>query len=75
MMISLHRLNGQSIVLNADLIEYVEATPDTVVTLTSGNKLRVLENLDEVQRRVVAYKRAIHGPEPSHDGGTPAASR
>ncbi|TAM57852.1 flagellar protein [bacterium] len=73
-MISLHRLNGQSIVLNADLIEYVEATPDTVVTLTSGNKLRVLETLDEVQQRVIAYQRAIHEPESPQDGPDTAAA-
>lgn len=63
-MIPLRRLNNQPIVVNCDLIESIEATPDTVVTLTSGNKLIVRESLEEICRRVIAFKRAIYGPEP-----------
>ncbi|MDA8071203.1 MAG: flagellar FlbD family protein [Actinomycetota bacterium] len=47
-MILLTRLNGEQIVINADLIERAEATPDTVLTLTSGTKYVVAETLDEV---------------------------
>ena len=61
-MIALRRLNNQPIVVNCDLIESVEATPDTVVTLTSGNKLIVRDSLDDVRRRVIEFKRAIYGP-------------
>ncbi len=46
-------------VLNADLIETVEATPDTVITLTNGKKLIVEETMDEVVRRVMDYRRAL----------------
>lgn len=46
-------------VLNAELIETVEETPDTVVTLTNGKKLIVEESMDEVVRRVMDYRRAI----------------
>ena len=63
-MIPLRRLNNQPIVVNCDLIESVESTPDTVVTLISGNKLIVRETPDEITRRVVEFKRAIYGPRP-----------
>jgi flagellar protein FlbD len=61
-MIALRRLNGQSIMVNADLIESLEATPDTVVTLTSGNKLIVRDRLEEIQDKIIDYKRKIHAP-------------
>ncbi|MBP2650219.1 MAG: Flagellar protein [Firmicutes bacterium] len=47
-------------VVNADLIETIEETPDTVITLTSGKKLIVSESMDEVVRRVMEYRRALY---------------
>ena len=47
-------------VLNAEIIETIEQTPDTVVTLTNGKKLIVEEQMEEVVRRVMAYRRALH---------------
>ena len=67
-MIALRRLNNQPIMVNPDLIESLEATPDTVVTLTSGNKLIVRDSMDEVRERIVEFKRRIYGP-----GATPTA--
>ena len=61
-MIALRRLNNQPIMVNPDLIESLEATPDTVVTLTSGNKLIVRDSMEEVQAKIVAFKRKIYGP-------------
>ena len=61
-MIALRRLNNLPIMLNADLIESLEATPDTVVTLTSGNKLLVRDSMDEIQTKIVEFKRRIYGP-------------
>lgn len=62
-MIKVTRLRARDeLVVNADLIETVESTPDTVITLTTGHKILVEEPLDEVVRRVIAYKRAIHQP-------------
>jgi flagellar protein FlbD len=61
-MIALRRLNNQPIMVNPDLIEFLEATPDTVVTLTSGNKLIVRDTMDEIRDRIVEFKRRIHGP-------------
>jgi flagellar protein FlbD len=48
--------------VNADLIESLEATPDTVVTLTSGNKLLVRDSMEEIQSKIIDYKRQIYGP-------------
>ena len=53
------KLNGEPLVLNAELIELVERTPDTVVTLTTGRKLLVRESVEEIVRRVLDYKRRI----------------
>lgn len=58
-MIELTKLNGNSFVLNAELIETVEATPDTVVTLTTGRKYIVLEKKGDIINKVIQYKRCI----------------
>jgi flagellar protein FlbD len=58
-MIKLTRLSHEPLVLNSDLIECMEATPDTVITLTTGQKLRVSETADEVIARIIAFRRAI----------------
>lgn len=60
-MIDVTRLNGKSFVLNAELIEVMEETPDTVITLTTGHKYVVKENLDEVMQKILTYKRNIIG--------------
>jgi flagellar protein FlbD len=57
-MIKLTRLGGEPFLLNADLIQYVEARPDTYVTLTTGERVVVVESMDEVLRRAVAYQQA-----------------
>lgn len=61
-MIRLTRINQTPLVLNSDLIEHVEVTPDTVVTLSGGQKFLVLEPPDEVIRRVIEFRRAIQSP-------------
>lgn len=58
-MIRLTRLNHSPVMLNADLIEHLEVTPDTVITLTTGQKFMVLESADEVRDRVIEFRRAI----------------
>jgi flagellar protein FlbD len=57
-MIKLTRLGGEAFVLNAELIRYVEARPDTFITLTTGERLVVLESMDEVLERAVRYQQA-----------------
>jgi flagellar protein FlbD len=61
-MIYVTRLNHAAVVLNSDLIEYVETTPDTVISLTTGEKLMVRETAEEVVARVVQYRRSIAAP-------------
>ena len=58
-MISLTRSSHEPFVLNSDLIEYLESTPDTVITLTTGQKLRVRESTQEVVAKIVEFRRAI----------------
>ena len=60
--IALTRLNGHPMMVNCDLIESLEETPDTVVTLTSGNRLVVRDRMLEVQQKIVDFKRRIYGP-------------
>src|SRR3974377_2411933 len=62
LLVRLTRLNHASVVLNSDLIEHIDITPDTVITLTNGQILRVLETAEEVIRRVVDYRRRISSP-------------
>ncbi len=59
-MIKVTRLSGEMVVINAELIETVEATPDTVITLTTGKKLVVVEEPEEVVERVMAYRREAY---------------
>jgi len=58
-MIRLTRLNDREFVLNCEMIQYLEQTPDTVVTLLNKEKIVVKEGLQEVIGRVVAYQRSI----------------
>jgi flagellar protein FlbD len=55
-MIKVTKLNGTQLVVNADLIEFIEATPDTLISLTTGRKIMVLEDLDEVIRKAMGYR-------------------
>ena len=58
-MIRLTRLNRAPMVLNSDLIEHIDVTPDTVITLTTGQILRVRETADEVVERIVDFRRRV----------------
>ncbi len=62
-MVRLTRLNHLPLVLNSDLIEHIEETPDTVITLTTGQIVRVRETADQVVQLVVEFRRRINGPE------------
>lgn len=57
-MISITRLGGQEMWVNADLIELVETTPDTIITLTTGKKVLVRETPEQICARVLRYRRA-----------------
>ncbi len=58
-MIKVTRLNGEPIYLNSALIEFIETTPDTMITLTTGKKVIVKENIDDVIERIVEYNSKI----------------
>ena len=70
-MIYLTRLNHAPIIVNADLIENIENTPDTVITLTNGHKIVILETAAQVVDRVVQFRRSIHQPPAEPDPGRP----
>jgi flagellar protein FlbD len=59
-MIRLTRLNHAPMVLNSDLIEHIEVTPDTVISLITGQKMMVLESANEVVSRVIDFRRCIY---------------
>ena len=61
-MVRVTRLNHTPIVLNSDLIEHIEGTPDTVISLSNGQRLMVLESAEEIVNRVVEFRRRIHAP-------------
>lgn len=60
-MIKLHKLNGQEVVVNAELIETLEPGPETVVHLATGNKIPVKETADDIISKVVEYRSAVNG--------------
>lgn len=59
-MIKLTRLNGQPLTLNAELIETVEACPNTVVNLATNNRYLVRESVDEVVEKVIEYRKRVN---------------
>ncbi len=59
-MIRLTRLNQTELYVNAELIKFVEATPDTIITLVNDQKVLVQETVDEVLRKVIEYKRSVN---------------
>ena len=61
-MIRLTRLNDTEFIINAEMIEFVEAIPDTIISLQSGKKVMVLEPVDEVVERIIEYKRRCSQP-------------
>ena len=58
-MIELTRLNGHPLVINAELIKFIEQSPDTVITLVTGDKMVVREPAPEVMQRVLDYRRNL----------------
>jgi flagellar protein FlbD len=58
-MIQLTRINHKPVVINSDLIEHIESTPDTVVSLSTKQSFMVLESVEEVIQRVIEFRRKI----------------
>ena len=59
-MIRVTRLNGSIFFVNAEMVEFVEATPDTVITLTDGTKLVVRDTTDIVIKQIMVYRQQTH---------------
>lgn len=72
-MIHLTRLNRTPLFLNSDLIEHLQSTPDTVITLTSGHNFMVLESPQEIISRIVQYRRRINSELPTVGSVQPSA--
>jgi flagellar protein FlbD len=73
-MIHVTRLNHAPLVLNSDLIEHIEVTPDTVITLTTGQKFMVLESAEENIDRVVAFRHMAHAYCPKFEDAADASA-
>lgn len=58
--ISLTKMNHSVIIINADQIEIIESTPDTVITLLTGHKYIVVDTAEEVVEKVIKYKQRIY---------------
>ena len=61
-MVRLTKINKKEIYINADLMEFIESTPDTLITLTTGKKILVSESVDEVIERIIDFKKRIMNP-------------
>jgi flagellar protein FlbD len=61
-MIPLTRLNNTTLIVNSDLIVFMEETPDTIITLSNGDKMAVQEKAKEVIHRVINFRRSIFNP-------------
>lgn len=59
-MITVHRLNNESFLVNQDLIEFIEETPDTIVSMQSGRKLVVTEKVAELEKAILEYRRNVN---------------
>jgi flagellar protein FlbD len=57
--ILVHRLRGEPMFINCDLVESIESTPDTIVTMVDGRRLVVSESPDQVIERVRDYRAAL----------------
>lgn len=58
-MIQLTRLNNSPLIVNSDLIKFVEQSPDTVITLINGEKILVRETAEKILERIVHFRRAV----------------
>jgi flagellar protein FlbD len=65
-MIRLTRLNNQPLAVNSDLIKFVEQSPDTMLTLVTGEKIVVRETSQQVLDRIIEFRRSIAGELPRH---------
>jgi flagellar protein FlbD len=70
-MIRVTKLNNEEIVINNDLIEFIETIPETIISLTDGKKIMVKESPDEIIKRVAAFRRMTYSMEYPPRSATP----
>ena len=58
-MIRVHKLDGRELLLNAELVESIEARPDSIITLSTNKKIVVRESLDELEELIVDYRKKV----------------
>jgi len=58
-MIKVKKINGRDLIINAELIEFVESTPDTMISMTTGKKIIVKDMPEELIKKVIEYRREI----------------
>ncbi len=59
-MIVITKINDKSLYINCDLIECIESTPDTTITMTTGRKIIAKESVDDIIDAIIEYKRKIY---------------
>lgn len=59
-MIFLTKLNGDSLVVNSDLIEFIEIVPDSLIITANGKNLRVKESPEEIVKKIIEYKKKVN---------------
>ncbi len=74
-MITVTKLNKSRVILNSDLIEFIEKTPDTLITLTTGRKIMVIESPEELLESVIDYRRKTRSHPVPTGGGEPRSQR
>ena len=55
-MINITRINGSEITINNDLIETIEATPDTTITMTTGKRIIARDSIDDIIKKIIAFR-------------------
>ncbi len=73
-MIAVTKLNNQAVVINSELIKFVEQTPDTMITLTTGERIMVRETVQEIVGRAIEYGRKVRCFWTDAPGGPPRPS-
>ena len=58
-MIEVTRFNGRKLMINAELVKFVESTPDTLITLTTNDRILVKDKVEEVVEKIIQYQRLI----------------
>ena len=63
-MINVTRLDGSKMMINVDLIQSLQATPDTVITFNTKERIMVRESVEEINKRILEYQRSVYGTVP-----------